>query len=82
MRDGTILGGSLHYLRTCKMRSGHFRRRLNSLPLAYDKFVILGLAYCQALIRRLCADDETFSRLIEAKQLSTGAMAIALGIAV
>ena len=81
LRGSTILGDGLRYLRTDKMRSGHFRRRLNSLPLAHDEFVVPGLAYDHALIRRLCADDDTISRLIEAEQLSTGVMAIALGIA-
>ena len=81
LRGNNILARGIHYLRTYKMQPGHFRRRLESLPYAFDEFVAPDLSYYHGLIRRLCADDATISRMIEAKQPSTGVMAIALGVA-
>ena len=63
-----------------KTSPAYFRRKLRSLPYRFEQFINPGLEYYHDLVRRLCDDDEVVCELMARKQLSTGMIALALGL--
>lgn len=59
----------------------YFRWKLKSLGYHYDQFMIKSFADYHDLVKELCDYDPEVLRKMEAKQPSTGVMALALGVA-
>jgi hypothetical protein len=58
----------------------HMRRRLRELGYRYDEMTVWPASRYHALVRRLCMDGQDIDSLIDAKQPSTGLIAVALGL--
>ena len=72
---------ALHELRSFKTSPFWFRRSLQSLPYAFERFEDPGLARYHAMLADLCDEDPGLMAQVRAKQPSSGMLALAIGLA-
>jgi hypothetical protein len=75
------LGRGFHTLRSFRTSAPYFRSRLRFLPYGFDRFENPGLERYRAMLAELCDRDPRLVAQMDAKQPSSGMLALAVGVA-